>query len=93
VDECSASPRLIKLDWKFLDNFEKAIDLKQLRGGDYITKKFTCIDQELRKKGVLLAMLQRGDDQYYPVLAFIEEFKTIDGAEFGITTVNAWVDL
>ena len=83
----------IKLDWKFLDDFEKGIDLKKLRSGDYITKKFPCIDRELRKKGILLAMLQRGDDQYYPFLAFIEEFRTIDGAEFGITTVSAWVDL
>jgi hypothetical protein len=93
VEERMQSLAKINLDWKFLDDFEKSVDLNKLRSGDYITKKFTCIDQELRKKGVLLAMLQRGDDQYYPFLAFIEEFKTIDGAEVGVTTVNAWVDL
>jgi hypothetical protein len=81
-----------KLDWTFLDDFENSIDLKKLGSGDYIVKKFTALDQELRKNGVLLAMLQRGDDQYYPFLAFVDEFEAIDGAEFGNTTVNAWVD-
>ena len=59
----------------------------------YLVKNCTCIDSELRKNGVLLAMLQRGDDQYYPFLAFIEEFEMIDGTEFGITTVNTWIDV
>jgi hypothetical protein len=93
VDERMQSLGATKLDWKFLDDFEKSIDLNKLGSGDYIVKKFTCIDSELRKNGVLLAMLQRGDDQYYPFLAFIEEFETIDGSEFGMTTVNAWVDV
>ena len=93
VDERMQSLGAPKVDWAFLDDFERSIDLKKLRSGDYIGKKFTAIDQELRKKGVLLAMLQRGDDQYHPFLAFSEEFKAIDGAEIGNTTVEAWVDL
>jgi hypothetical protein len=93
VDERMQSLGKTKLNWKFLDDFENSIDLNKLGSGDYIAKKFTCIDSELRKNGTLLAMLQRGDDQYYPFLAFIEEFATIDGAEFGMTTVNAWIDV
>lgn len=92
VDERMQSLSRMKLDWNFLDEFEKRIDFEKLRSGDYLTKKFTCIDQELRKQGFLLAMLQRGDDQYHPFIASLEEFKPIDGAEFGNTTVNAWVD-
>lgn len=93
VDEQMESLGRTQLDWKFLEDFEKSLNLNELGAGDYIVKKFTAVDQELRKKGVLLAMLQRGDDQYYPFLSSIEDFASIDGAECGITTVNAWIDL
>src|SRR5687767_10050429 len=66
VDERMQSLGAPKVDWTFLDEFEKSIDFKKLGSGSYITKKFTAVDQELRKQGVLLAMLQRGDDQYHP---------------------------
>jgi hypothetical protein len=93
VDERMQSVANVKLDWKFLDDFEKSTDLTKLRGGSFITQKFTCIDQELRQKGFLLAMLNRDDDQYYPFIASLADFERINGAEVGITTVQAWADV
>jgi hypothetical protein len=52
----------------------------------------TCVDQEIREKGFLLATLDREDDQYYPFVASLKSFAAIDGAEIGMTTITAWAN-
>lgn len=92
VDERLQSLVGVKLDWSFLDEFDRTLDLKKLKRGDYLPKKFSCIDAVLRKKGFLIALLDQGDDQYYPFIASIKEFEDIDGIEIGMTRVLAWAD-
>jgi hypothetical protein len=82
-----------KLDWAFLEEFEKSIDFEKLNRGDYIVKKISCIDSEIRTKGFLIATLDRGEDQYYPFVAAIDDFQGIDGVEIGTTWIVAWADL
>jgi len=93
VDERMESLTGSKLDWAFLEEFEKSLDFEKLNRGDYIVKKIGCIDSEIRKKGFLIATLDRGDDQYYPFVAAIDDFQGVDGAGIGTTWVIAWADL
>lgn len=83
----------IKLNWDFLKEFDKGVDLSKLRRGDYIVRKMKCIDEEIQKHGYLIGMLDRGDDQYHPFIAALENFETVKGLESGFSTIVAFADL
>lgn len=63
-----------KMDFAFLDAWEKTIDWKSLENGDYILKKFVRIGTELAKDDLILANLQDGSDTYVILLLTKSQF-------------------
>ena len=63
-----------KMDFSFVDTWEKTVNWKSLESGDFILKKFVVIGSELSKDGLILANLQDGSDTYQIFLLTKEQF-------------------
>jgi hypothetical protein len=63
-----------KMDFSYVDKWEKTIVWKTLESGDFPVKKFVLIGSELAKDDLILANLQDGSDTYKIFLLTKKQF-------------------
>jgi hypothetical protein len=62
------------MDFAYIEQWEKTLEGKSLRSGDFIVQKFVRIGTELAKDDLILANLQDGSDTYKIMLLPQQQF-------------------
>ena len=68
-----------KSEWNIsvIDDWESTLNMDELARGDYIHKKFIFFGNMLEKVELILAFLDTGGDNYFPLILSFDEFKHI----------------